>query len=306
MNPVEMLGEQHEDEGGHQEGRETPDGGPALPRMMLGARLRRLRESRGITLEEAGRTIRASHSKISRLELGRTGIKQRDVADLLALYGVDDPAELSSLLDLAKRANTPLWWQSYSDVVPPWFETYLGMEQAAVEIRSYEVQFVPGLLQTAGYARAVASLDVGDTPDAVIERRVELRMKRQRLLHRPTAPRFRAVIDEAVLRRPIGGHETMREQLRHLLELTEAPHITIQILPFSAGGHAAGGGPIAILRFPHDELPDLVYLEQLISAHYPDRSAEITYYQEVMDRLAAEAQPATATPRMLRELLARF
>lgn len=277
--------------------------GPTLPRMVLGARLRRLREGRGITLEAAGNAIRASHSKVSRLELGRTGFKRRDVADLLTLYGVSDVNEQATLLALATQANAPTWWQPYSDVVPSWFEAYLGLEQAASVIRCYEVQFVPGLLQTEDYARAVIRLDYGETDDRHIERRVELRMKRQRLLYRPVPPHLWAVLDEAALRRPIGGPETMRGQLVHLLEMSRLRHVRIQVLPFSAGGHAAGGGPISILRFAADELPDMVYLEQLISAIYPDKPADIGHYREVMDRLAAEAQPPTETAEILREIL---
>jgi transcriptional regulator with XRE-family HTH domain len=304
MDPVETINEPPNDH--YDDNPETTSGGPTLPRMILGARLRRLRESRGITLEAAGQTIRASHSKISRLELGRTGFKRRDVADLLELYGVSDPDELSTLLALAGQANAPLWWQPYGEVVPAWFEAYLGMEQAAGEIRGYEVQFVPGLLQTADYARAVAGLDAADVGDAVVDRRVELRMRRQEILRRSVPPRLGMVIDEAVLRRPIGGHNTMRGQLRHLLALSEESHIDIQVLPFSVGGHAAGGGPIAVLRFPGDELPDMVYLEQLISAHYPDKPADILYYRRVMDRLSAEARPAAETPGILREILERL
>jgi transcriptional regulator with XRE-family HTH domain len=277
--------------------------GPTVVRMLVGTRLRALREARGITREDAGYAIRASHSKISRLELGRTSFKGRDVADLLTLYGVTDEAERATLLALAEQANTPGWWQRYSDVVPAWFEAYLGLEQAASVIRTYEVQFVPGLLQTPDYARAVAQLGHPDASKTQIERRVSLRMSRAQILHRPDPSNLWAVIDEAALRRPIGDAATMRGQLEHLIYIAELPHVTVQLLPFSVGGHAAAGGPITILRFPQAELPDVVYLEQLISALYLDKSSDTYRYGHLMNRLAIEAEQPATTQRLLRRIL---
>lgn len=275
--------------------------GPTATRMVLGALLRRLRESHGITREQAGDVIRASQSKISRLELGRTGFKLRDVVDLYELYGVTDQAEIAILLGLAKQANSPGWWHGYGDIVPSWFEPYLGLEQAAGMIRTYEVQFVPGLLQTPQYAHAVIAL--GHSPAAQIERRVELRMRRQEILHRPRPPHLWVVIDEAALRRPIGGAAVMYAQLQHLINLCELPHVTIQLMPFHAAGHAAAGGPITLMRLPEPELPDVVYLEQLTSALYPDRREDIDYYRDIMNRLATQADPPTSTTTTLREIL---
>ena len=182
-----------------------PTGGPTVLRMLLGAHLRRLREARGVTREDAGWEIRSSESKISRMELGRVGFKERDVADLLTLYGLDDPEERDRLLALARDANTPGWWHRYGDVLPGWFQSYLGLEAAASLIRTYEVQFVPGLLQTREYARAVVLLGHGRAPAEEVERRVDLRMARQELLTRADPPQLWAVVDEAALRRPIGG-----------------------------------------------------------------------------------------------------
>lgn len=274
--------------------------GPTALRMLVGAHLRRLREARGVTREDAGWTIRASHSKISRLELGRTGFKKRDVADLLTLYGVDDDTERSSLLTLAEHANAPAWWHEYGDVLSGWFEAYLGLEQAASVIRTYQVQFVPGLLQTEDYARAVIRLGYPDASEEEIERRVRLRMRRQQILHRADPPKLWAVIDEAVLRRHTDGAATMRTQLQHLIEVSALPHVTIQVLPFSAGGHAAAGGPVTILRFPEGELPDVIYLEQLTSAVYSDKPADIDHYRHVMNRLGVQAEQPTATTEILR------
>ncbi|GAA3832930.1 helix-turn-helix transcriptional regulator [Sphaerisporangium flaviroseum] len=283
----------------------TPDhrqAGPTVLRMIVGAQLRRLREAGNITRAVAGYEIRASDTKISRLELGRTGFKPRDVADLLTLYGVTDAALRDDLLALAEQANMPGWWQAYSDVVPPWFEPYIGLEQAASVIRMWEVQFIPGLLQTEDYARTVIRL-ARDTAEGEVERRVGLRMRRQHILTGAKAVKLWAVIDEAALRRLVGGAATMRAQIEHLLEVGELPNVTIQVMPFSFGGHAAAGGPITILRLAAHELPDVVYLEQLTSALYPDKPAEIMHYWDVMNRLSVEAESSAATVRRLRSIL---
>nr|WP_307801542.1 MULTISPECIES: helix-turn-helix transcriptional regulator [Microbispora] len=276
---------------------------PTVLRLLLGTQLRRLRESKHIRLEEAGHAIRASHSKISRMELGRVGFRRRDVADLLTLYGVSDEAEREALLSLVAQANAPGWWHKYDDVLPSWFEAYVGLEQAASTIRCYEVQFVPGLLQTPEYAAAVVRLGHPDAPAEEIERRVRLRMDRQELLARPDAPNLWAVIDEAVLRRPVGGPEVMRAQIEHLLEMVNLPRVTLQVIPFSAGGHAAAGGPFSILRFAGVGLPDVVYLEQLTSAIYLEKREDIDRYLAVMERLCIQARPLADTKRMLSLLL---
>jgi hypothetical protein len=181
---------------------------------------------------------------------------------------------------------------------------YLGLEQAAILIRSYELQFVPGLLQTEGYARTVLSLAEGDEDmEELLDHRVALRMARQRILHRPAPPQLWVVIDEAALRRPVGGPAELRRQLGHLLDVSQLPHVTIQVMPFAAGGHAALGGPVTVLRPPGDELPDVVYLEQLTGGVYPDKPAEIEHYRHIMNRLAVEAEPPRASRDTLYRLL---
>ncbi|MFG3714640.1 helix-turn-helix domain-containing protein [Micromonospora sp. NPDC047730] len=280
-----------------------PATGPTVLRMLLGAQLRRLRESSGVTREGAGWEIRASESKISRMELGRVGFKERDVADLLTLYGVTAPEEREALLKLALDANSPGWWHRYGDVLPSWFQSYLGLEAAAALIRSYEVQFVPGLLQTREYARAVVLLGHGTAAPAEIERRVALRMQRQRLLRRENPPLLWAVVDEAALRRPIGGPEVMRGQVAALIEATKSPHIRLQVIPFAAGGHAAAGGAFTILRFGDQDLPDIVYIEQLTSALYLDKRDDLDYYAVAMERLCVEAEPPERTPEILGRIL---
>jgi transcriptional regulator with XRE-family HTH domain len=278
-----------------------PDG-PTASRIVLGARLRRLREASGVTRGDAARAIRATESKISRLELGRSGFKQRDVADLLTLYHIGAADERENLLSLARRASTPGWWQQYSDVIPPWLEQYIGLEEAASIIRTYEVQFVHGLLQTESYARAVIGLRHGADEFAEIERRVELRMRRQRILT-GDAPKLWAVVDEAALRRPLGGRTVMRDQVRHLIEVADLPSVSLQIVPFRAGGHPAAGGAFTLLRFARPEIPDLVYIEHVDSALYLDRRPEVEDHVQIMNELCVAAAPPEETCDLLNQIL---
>lgn len=277
--------------------------GSVVRRILLGSQLRRLRDSRGITREAAGYSIRASESKISRMELGRVSFKARDVEDLLTLYGVTDEVERDSLLGLAREANVAGWWHSFGDVLPGWFQTYIGLEGAASLIRSYEVQFVHGLLQTEGYAHAVVSRGMRGAPEAEIDRRVALRLERQKALVAERAPCFHAVLDEAALRRPYGGREVMREQLRHLIEMSEQPNVTLQVMPFSFGGHAGESGSFTMLRFPESDLSDIVYLEQLTSALYLDKAEEVAQYEKAMVRLHADSPGPEESRDLLRGLL---
>jgi transcriptional regulator with XRE-family HTH domain len=272
-------------------------------RILLGARLRRLRESRGLSAARAGNAIRATASKISRMESGKVGFKQRDVGDLLTLYGITDPDERATTLSLAKEANKQDWWHRYSDVLPNWFEVYISLEEAASLLRTYEIQFVPGLLQVEPYARAVVMLGFPEVDEREIEQRVALRMTRQDCLSEAKAPRLWAVVDEAVLHRRLGGRAAMRAQLRHLIDVTDLPNVTLQILPFETGGHAAAGGAFTILRFAEPALPDMVYLEQLNSALYLDKPHELDSYMRVMNRLCVEAAPSPTTRQRLAAIL---
>jgi transcriptional regulator with XRE-family HTH domain len=280
-------------------------GSPTVLRIMLGGQLRHLRESRGISRETAGYKIRASESKISRMELGRVSFKERDIADLLTLYGVDDDDERKALLTLAEQANSPGWWHRYGDILPSWFRPYLGLEASAALIRTYEVKFVPGLLQTEDYARAVILLGYRNASPAEIEQRVRLRMERQQhVLGNPGGgPQIWAVVDEAALRRPVGGPEVMRAQLKSLIDVTTRASISLQVIPFSSGGYAAAGGPFTIVRFRDRELPDMVYIEHLTSALYLDKSEDTNDYILMMDQLCLEAEPPTRTIEVLEKAL---
>ncbi|WP_275463595.1 helix-turn-helix domain-containing protein [Streptomyces noursei] len=281
----------------------SESGGSVVRRILLGSQLRRLRESRGITREAAGYSIRASESKISRMELGRVSFKARDVADLLTLYGVSDEQEREALLSLAKEANVAGWWHSYSDVLPGWFQTYVGLEGAASLLRVYEVQFVHGLLQTEEYAHAVVSRGMPDASAADIQRRVALRQERQKLLLSERAPQLHCVLDEAALRRPYGGRAVMRGQLKHLIDISERPNVRLQVMPFNFGGHAGESGAFTMLRFPESDLSDVVYLEQLTSALYVDKPEEVALYERAMERLQADSPNPSGTRDLLRGLL---
>ena len=276
------------------------DAGPTAARIRLGTQLRRLREEAGISQEDAGTAIRSSASKISRMELGRIPIKARDLTDLLALYGATDEAERMSMLALSSDGSVPGWWQAYGGAVPAWVKPYLGLEQAARLIRSYDVQFVSGLLQTPEYARAVFSLP-GASPGERAEQQLAVRMRRQEILYRADPPHLWAVIDESALRRPVGGTAVMRAQIEHLLEISQLRHVNIQVLPFRVVGHAVGG-PVILLRFAGDQLPDVVYLEQLTSAIYPSSPSDLTYYWNLLNQLATEADPPIASSMILDQI----
>lgn len=274
-----------------------PAGGPTVLRILLGAQLRKLRELAGISREDAGYQIRASGSKISRLELGRVSFRERDVGDLLDFYGAE-PAQLEALVALAREANRPPWWQRLSDVVPDWFAVYVGLEEAAELIRNYEVQFVPGLLQTEDYARSVVELGAPGAPAEEVERRVALRMGRQKLLSREQPPRLWAVVDEAALRRPVGSTRIQLDQLRYLQAQNRTANLTLQIVGYGVGGHAAPG-PFSIMRFGEHDLPDVVYVEHLTSAMYLDKQADIDRYLLAMERLCVVAKQPKETPGIL-------
>jgi len=277
----------------------APAGGPTVLRMLLGAQLRRLRETAGVTRDDAGYHIRASGSKISRMELGRVSFKERDVTDLLEFYGIDDVAEKEKLVQLTREANATPWYQKFQDVVPDWFHVFVGLEEAAQLIRVYEVQFVPGLLQTEEYARAVIVQGAPALDPDEVERRVALRMGRQKLLTRENPPRYWVVMDEAALRRPMGGRDVHVGQIERLIDLVGEPNITIQVMPFRYGGHAAEGGAFTIMRFPETDLPDVVYMEYLTGAHYIDKPEEVERYAAVMERLSV----AGTSPDRTREIL---
>jgi len=277
--------------------------GPTVPRMLLGIQLHRLREAAGITPDQAGYEIRASRSKISRMENGQVRFKERDVTDLLTLYGITDEKTRAGMVMLVRQANAPGWWSKYGDVTADWFEGYLGLETAASVIRTFELQFVHGLFQTEDYARAVTLLGHTAAPTAEIERRVSMRLQRQDLLNGPSPPQVWAVIDEGALRRPVGGRAVMQAQLKRLIEVAGLRHVTVQVVPFARGGHAAAGGSFTVLRFGQPDVPDVVYIEQLTSALYLDKREDVDHYMEVMNHLSTEALTPVHSARFLADII---
>jgi transcriptional regulator with XRE-family HTH domain len=282
-------------------GEEDPPTEGTVLRLLLGSQLRSLREAAGVTPDKAGYEIRASRSKISRMENGRVRFKIRDTEDLLSLYGVTGERR-SEILALVRQSSVSDWWTRYGDILPGWFETYLGLESAAATIRCFEIQFVPGLLQTEEYARAVTRLGHQSAPPEEIERRVSLRRKRQDLLTRSAPPRVWAILDETVLRRPVGGTAVMRTQLRHLIETSRPRNVTIQVVPFDRGGHAGAGGSFSVLRFDEQYLPDIVYVEQLTSALYLEQRSDVEHYLEVMDQLSGGALTPAETRTFIEQV----
>jgi hypothetical protein len=276
-------------------------GAPTARRIILGAQLRRLREATDISRADAGYAIRGSDSKISRMELGRVGFKERDVADLLSMYGVHNEDERTVFLEMVRKSNERGWWHRYSGLMPNWFQDFVGLEESASLIQSYELQFVPGLMQTEDYIRAVVGHGRPELLDQEGERRVALRIQRQKILTRQGAPRVWAVVDESVLHRPIGSPRVLREQVDHLLELTRQPNVTLQILPYNMSGYAAEGA-FSMLRFAEPSLPDIVYIEHLSGALYLDRVEELEVYGRVIDRLAVDAE----TPDRSRQMLSKI
>jgi hypothetical protein len=286
------------------DGRPSVNGpGPTVPRLMLGIQLHRLREAAGITPDQAGYEIRASRSKISRMENGQVRFKERDVTDLLTLYGVTDEQTRATLVALAKQANTPGWWSRYGDIMADWFEAYLGLETAASVIRTFDLQFVNGLFQTEDYARAVTMLGHTSAPADEIDRRVSLRLGRQDILTGLNPPQVWSVLDEGALRRPVGGSAVMRAQLKRLAEMARLRHVTIQVVPFSRGGHAAAGGSFTVLRFSQPEVPDVVYIEQLTSALYLDKHEDVDHYMEVVNHLSTEGLTPAQSVKFISEII---
>ncbi|AXG81327.1 helix-turn-helix domain-containing protein [Streptomyces paludis] len=280
-----------------------PRSAPTVGQVVLGRRLQDLRERRGLKREEAARLLRVAPATIRRMETAEVALKIPYVQLLLRAYGVAEP-EIDAFVDLTEEANKPGWWQRFHDILPDWFSMYVSLEGAASLLRAYEPHFVPGLLQTEAYARSVMVAGaVGQARPDDIERHVALRMARQSLLTREDAPRFWVVMDETVLRRPVGDDpDIMRGQIDRLLEAAELPHVTLQIAEFSSGHHPGTYGPFVIFRFAVPELPDMIFSEYLTGAVYLDARPEVATHLEVMDRMAAQAATAQRTKEILKDV----
>jgi transcriptional regulator with XRE-family HTH domain len=276
-----------------------PGGAPTVLRMVLGKRLQDLREQAGISLEEAGRALDVTHATVRRMEKAEVGLKIPYVEKLLVTYGITFPEEISGFLALAREANRPGWWHSFRDVLPDWFSAFVSLEGEAAVIRAYEPAYVPGLLQTADYARATLRAGLPHAAPAEIDRLLTLRTERQALVTRQDAPLLWVVMDETVLRRPIGGRRVMREQMGRLMEATELPNVRLQIMPFAAGPHPAMYGPFHIFRFQLQEIPDIAYAESLVGGVYFDERDDVSAFLEALDRMCAQAAPAQSTKAIL-------
>ncbi|MEU3369033.1 helix-turn-helix domain-containing protein [Streptomyces sp. NPDC006711] len=279
-----------------------PRSAPTVGQVVLGRRLQDLRERAGLRREEAAKVLRVAPATIRRMEMAEVSLKIPYVVLLLKAYGIAD-AETEGFVALAEEANKPGWWQRFHDILPDWFSMYVSLEGAASLIRSYEPHFVPGLLQTEEYARAVMRTGaLGATSEADIDRHVALRMERQSLLTRDDAPRLWVILDETVLRRPVGSPQVMRDQIDRLLEASTLPNVTVQVAEFASGHHPGTYGPFVLFRFAVPELPDMVYSEYLTGAVYLDARPEVATHLEVMDRMAAQAATAQRTKEILKGL----
>ncbi|WP_327660718.1 MULTISPECIES: helix-turn-helix domain-containing protein [unclassified Streptomyces] len=272
---------------------------PTVGQVVLGRRLRDLREARGLKREEAARPLRVASATIRRMETAEVALKIPYVQMLLELYEVPE-REIEAFVALAEDANLPGWWQRFHDVLPDWFSLYVSLEGAASMIRAYEPHFMPGLLQTEAYARAVFDAGtVGRSRPEEVDRHIDLRMARQSLLDREDSPHLWVVMDETVLRRPPGGREVLRGQLDRLIEMTRRPNVTLQIAEFASGPHPGTFGPFTLFRFPVRELPDMVYSEYVTGALYLDARDEVGMHLEVLDHLVAQAAGAERTVEIL-------
>ncbi|MGJ5895045.1 helix-turn-helix domain-containing protein [Streptomyces niveiscabiei] len=282
------------------------DPAPTLLKTLVGLQLAGIREDLGLAQEEAARAAGFSPAKLSRIESGkgRKPPAETDVQLLLRLYGTDE-YEASVLLQLLRRAGEPGWWQRYDKrLMPEWFDRLVGLQEGATAIRTFEIQYVPGLLQTPAYARAVVERGLPRAPSREVERRVDLRMRRARLLHRADAPALWAIVDESVLLRVLGGRDVMREELTHLLEMAGRPHVTLQVVPLDATHASAPPLPVTYLRFGGVDLPDVVYLEHLAGAVFVEAQEETEEYRASLDRLADQALDPRDSLDLVKQVMA--
>ncbi|WP_328974233.1 helix-turn-helix transcriptional regulator [Streptomyces canus] len=258
---------------------------PTVLRMILGRRLQERRQDAGASLEDAARTLRVGPLTIRRLEKAEVALKPLYVEKLLETYGADQQ-EIEEFVVLAERANEPGWWHTYRDVLPNWFSAYVSLEAGARTLRTYEPHYVTGLLQTHAYARGVLRGGFPNEADEDLGRRVDLRLRRQSLLERPDAPTLWVVMEEAVLHRVVAGPEVMREQIERLLEVSELEHVSVDVVPFTAGAHVGACAPFTYFRFEEPELPDIVYTEVLSGAMYLDQRSDVSAHLEAHNRMS--------------------
>ncbi|MGY0017836.1 helix-turn-helix domain-containing protein [Streptomyces sp. cg35] len=277
---------------------------PTVRRRRLGQELRRLRELKGMTAEEVAERLLVSQSKISRLENGRRSISQRDVRDLCGVYEVEDHRIVDSLMQMAKDSRQQGWWHSFGDIP---YSVYIGLETDAASLRVYDPQVVPGLLQTRGYAEALINGALPETTPQDIEKRVQVRMRRQERIQAPDNPlRLWTVLDEAALRRGVGGRNVMREQLEHLVEQSQLPHVTVQVIPFEMGAHPGLNGQYAILEFPDAADSSVVYIEGVTSDLYLEKANDVQKYSVMYEHLRAQALNVEQSRQFISEIAKEY
>jgi transcriptional regulator with XRE-family HTH domain len=276
--------------------------GPTVRRRRLGTELRNLRDKSGYKLEEVAAELGVAPSTLSRIETGKAPTKSAYLNQMLEMYGVTDPGQRRILVDMAREGHRKGWWAAYEDVLPSGFDIYVGLETETTGIRSYEISVVPGLLQTANYARAILrEMFPRHTADQ-IDRLAELRMARQQRLADDPPLELWAILDEAVVQRTVGGAAVMRRQLNRLLAEAARPGVTLQVLPFSSGAHAGHGGPFSILEFPERSDTEVVYVESVAGFIYLERHKEVRVRIEAFDRLRAAALPPAASTDLIAQV----
>lgn len=277
---------------------------PTVRRRRLGQELRRLREQKNMTAEQVADRLLVSQSKISRLENGRRSISQRDVRDLCGVYEVEDERIVNSLMQMARESRQQGWWHAFGDLP---YSVYIGLETAAASLRIYQSLIVPGLLQTRAYAEAVIAGSSPEVTTADVEKRVKVRMRRQDRIREPEQPlRLWAVFDEAALRRVVGDKQIMREQLEHLIEVSELPHVTVQVLPFETGAHPGVTGQYAILEFPEESDSSVIYLEGVTSDLYLEKSEDVHNYSMMYEHLRAQAHNPEQTRKFIADAVKTY
>lgn len=280
-----------------------PKSAPTVLAIVLGRRLAALRETAGFTAVQAAKQLRIAQTTVTRMEKAETSLKYATVKTLLEIYGVPQ-YEIQEFLALLDQATTPGWWQSFRDVLPGWFGVHVSLETAATDLRGYEPGVIPGLLQTPDYARAVMERGLPRMSPDVLERSVDLRIKRQEILTRkdPAPPQLWVVTDETSLRRPAGNTAVMREQIEHLLDVADLPNVTLQVCPFEAGLHPGAFGPFTIFRFEIPELPDIVCTDSLSRAGYSEEKEEVALFREALGQMSVYAFSKQKTKTFLGDI----
>jgi transcriptional regulator with XRE-family HTH domain len=276
--------------------------GPTVRRRRLGTELRKLRESNTYKLEEVAAQLGVAPSTLSRIETGKAPTKSAYLNQMLEMYGVIDPAQRQVLVDMAREGHRKGWWAAYDDVLPSGFDIYVGLEAETAAIRGYEISVVHGLLQTPDYARAVMREMFPRHSVEQIERLVDLRIQRQQRFDDDSPLELWAILDEAVVRRPVGGSAVMREQLEHLLAMAARPELTLQVLPFSCGAHAGHGGPFSILEFPNRTDSEVAYVESVAGILYLEKDREVRARTDAFDRLRAAALAPAASAELIAQV----